>query len=229
MAVQTLNTLGERVLRLLKRGDIPTDVEWDIREIKQAVKDSAHTIVEPLLKPVVIKNFLEKPTRIDGRYVNPYSKITVLIDADTEENYVDIPASYIDIGGGMGIQSVRPILKQVIHRAMIPISNRELDIYLGLPAGMLEGQWAFMIRGNKVFFTKRYDKTLIEAGLKRVNMDIVTLSPQNADDDDPFPVSDSLIKLIIEDVLILYGASAEQIKDLINDENPNLTKVNVNA
>ncbi len=60
-------------------------------------------------------------------------------------------------------------------------------------------------------------------------MDIVTLSPQNADDDDPFPVSDSLIKLIIEDVLALYGVSAEQIKDLINDENPNITKVNVNA
>ena len=222
--IPTINVLTERIHRLLKRGDVQRDSGWDPRDIEYLIRDAASKAI----KGSWFESRNDGGKNIDSRFVATFI-VEVKVDAYSN-NYIDLPISnWIQLPDESGIQSVRPDFltlstkktKMEELRAFIPIPNRFYDIYSSLPEGALEGQHGFMVRKNKIFFTKRYDKTLIENSIKKVELDVVTVDPAAVGLDEPLPIPAEMIMGMILEILQLLGMTEQKAKDLTNNENPN--------
>lgn len=222
--IPTVSILSERIHRILKKGDIQRDTEWDPRDFEYLVRD----VTSKLIKGDWYETRNEGGKNIDSRYLASFTE-TVQKD-NNGDNFCVIPVSnWIRLPDDSGIQSCRPDIatlttkktKEHEFRAFIPIPNRFLDIFANLPAGALEGQHGFMVRKNKLFFTKRYEKTVLDNGIKKVELDIVTVDPAAVGIDEPLPLPSEMISGVILGVLEILGVSSQKAKDLINNENPN--------
>jgi len=220
----TLGILSDRIYRLLKRGDIQRDAEFDMRDIQYWIRDSAAKLILGQWKSNRDEN-----KNIDTRYVSTFP---VAVQKDAQgNNYINIPVdNWINLPDGSGIQSVRPDpanlatnrTKNSEMLAFIPIPNRYLDIFYSLPASALENKFGWMIRNKQIFFTKKQDRTLLDWGIKGVLTEIVTLDPLAVGENDPFPISEDLIDPLIRDVLAIFTGTETMPKDLTNNQNPNI-------
>lgn len=225
--MSSIATVSDRCLRILNGGNIKRDSQFHMLDIQYMVRDTA----AKLIKGEWFSERNEGGKDIDARYVVPFGGIAIKVDGVTKENYIDLPfTSYIRLPYGAGIRSVRPETtgtkrtKQLEMRAFIPIPARFVDIYFQLPAGSLEGQVGWMVRRNKIYFTKKYEKTLLEWDVKTVAMDVVTTDPAALAETDELPLSSELIQQLITEVVTIFKQGKPEIVDQINDENPNVTK-----
>lgn len=227
--MSSIRGIAERIQRIISGGNTPRDSQFHDLDVQYLVRDTA----AKLIKGEWFAERTEGGKDIDARYVVPFYGLTVLVDSDTGENYIEMPVDeYIRLPYGAGIRSIRPAssgtktkrTKQVETRAFIPIPNRFEDIYWQLPAGSLEGIYGWMLRKDKVYFTKRYDKTLLEYDISKVTMDVVSADPKAIDIEDNLPLSSEMVQLLIVEVTQILTQGAPEVVDQINDNNPNITR-----
>lgn len=227
--MSSIRGIAERIQRIISGGNTPRDSQFHDLDIQYLVRDTA----AKLIKGEWFAERNEGGKDIDARYVVPFYGLPVLKDSDTGENYIEMPVdSYIRLPYGAGIRSIRPAsagtktkrTKQVETRAFIPIPNRFEDIYWQLPAGSLEGIYGWMLRKDKVYFTKRYDKTLLEYDISQVTMDVVSADPKAIDVEDNLPLSSEMVQQLISEVVNLLTQGSPEVVDQINDNNPNITR-----
>lgn len=228
--MSSINSISERIQRILSGGDIPRDSKFHELDVQYMVRDTA----AKLIKGEWFNERNEGGKDIDARYVVTFRGLSVILDANTGENYIEMPVdSYIRLPYGAGVRSIRPDsagtntkrTKQMEMRAFIPIPNRFEDIYWQLPAGSLEGIYGWMVRKDKVYFTKRYDKTLLQYDISKVTMDIVSADPKAIDVDDNLPLSSEMVQQLVSEVVTIMTQGSPQIVDQINDQNPNITRI----
>lgn len=227
--MSSIRGLSERIQRILNGGNTPRDSKFHDLDVQYLVRDTA----AKLIKGEWFNERNEGGKDIDARYVVPFRGLEVLKDDETGDNYILMPVdSYIRLPYGAGIRSIRPDstgtktkrTKTIETRAFIPIPNRFEDIYFQLPAGSLEGIYGWMVRKDKVYFTKRYGKTLLEYDIAKVTMDVVSADPKAIDIEDSLPLSAEMITQLIAEVATLLTQGSPQVVDQINDQNPNVTK-----
>ena len=227
--MNTIKGISERILRILNGGNVQKDSQFHQLDIEYMVRDMAAT----LIKADWFNERNEGGVNIDSRYVFTFSGIEVKVDEITKENYVDVPVdSYIKLPRGQGIHSVRPDpsgtnaerTKYSELKAFIPIPIDFEDIFYALPAGSLEQQYGWMVRGNKIFFTKRAGKTLIEYDISKVIVRVVTTDPKAIAYNEPLPLSSESVERLFKEVLNIFTSGKPQLVDVINDDNPNITK-----
>ena len=226
--MSSITSISERIQRILNGGNTPRDAKFHDLDIQYLVRDTA----AKLIKGEWFNERNEGGKDIDARYVVPFSGLPVKIAANGE-NYIEMPVdTYIRLPYGAGIRSIRPDnsgtetkrSKRLEVRAFIPIPNRFEDIYWQLPAGSLEGIFGWMVRKDKIYFTKRYDQTLIEYGITKVTMDIVSADPKAIDVDENLPLSSEMVQQLITEVVMIFREGSPQVVDQINDQNPNITR-----
>ena len=227
--MSSIKGLSERIQRLLSGGNTPRDAKFHQLDVEYLVRDTA----AKLIKGEWFAERNEGGKDIDSRYVVSFTKIPVLKDTETGENYIKMPIeSYIRLPYGAGIRSIRPDssgtktkrTKSIEIRAFIPIPNRFEDIYFQLPAGSLEGVYGWMVRKDKIIFTKRYGKTLLDYDISTVTMDVVSADPKAVDVEDNLPLSQEMIQQLIVEVSGILRNTTPQVVDTIDDQNPNITK-----
>jgi hypothetical protein len=227
--MSTIKGLSERILRQLNGGEVQRDSQWHQLDIEYLVRDAAAT----LIKGEWYQERNEGGKTIDPRYVVTFEDQEVKVDDRTNENYVEIPVgAYIRLPNQAGIRSVRPSFKTTgtkrtktsETRAFIPIPNRFEDIYYQLPAAALEQLFGYMIRKDRLYFTKKSNKTLKEYEINAVDIDIVTVDPKAVDVDDPLPLSEEMNMKVREMVIAMITGGKPQVVDTINDDNPNVTR-----
>ncbi len=225
--MSTIAITAERVLRILNGGNIQRDTQWHELDVQYLVRDT----VAKMVKGEWFNERNEGGKEIDPRYVVTFRNQEVKEDADTGENYIDVPVkSYIRLKDGSGIRSIRPDNTGTVTRrtkdteltAFIPIPNRFEDIFYQLPACSLEGMYGWMVRRDKIYFTKRFDKTLLEYDISRVTVDVVTTAPEAIGIDEVLPISQEMMQDVITEVVSILRDGKPQLVDKINDENPNL-------
>lgn len=226
--MNTIKSISERILRILNGGNTKRDSQFHELDVQYLVRDTA----AKLIKGEWFAERNEGGKDIDSRYVVPFSGIEVKKN-EYGDNYIDIPVdSYIRLPDGAGIRSVRPDSvgtktkrsKKVETRAFIPIPNRFEDIYYQLPVAALEGIFGWMVRKDKIYFTKRYGQSLLEYDVSKVIVDIVTSDPKAISVDESLPLSGEMVQQLIVEVVALFRDGKPQVVDVINDENPNVTK-----
>lgn len=228
--MSSINSISERIQRILSGGDIPRDSKFHELDVQYMVRDTA----AKLIKGEWFNERNEGGKDIDARYVVTFRGLPVIKDTETDENYIEMPVeSYIRLPYGAGVRSVRPDnggtatkrTKQMELRAFIPIPNRFEDIYWQLPAGSLEGIYGWMIRKDRVYFTKRYGKTLLQYDISKVTMDVVSADPKAIGVDDNLPLSSEMVQQLVSEVVTIMTQGSPKIVDQINDQNPNITRI----
>ena len=226
--MSSIKGIAERVQRILNGGNTPRDSKFHDLDVEYLVRDTA----AKLIKGEWFNERNEGGKDIDSRYVVPFDGLPVLKDT-FGDNYIDMPVdSYVRLPYGAGIRSIRPDntgtntrrTKNLETRAFIPISNRFEDIYFQLPAGSIEGQYGWMVRKDKVYFTKRYGKTLLEYDISKVRLDVVSADPKAIDTEENLPLSSEMVQQLITEVVTLFTQGAPKVVDVINDQNSNITK-----
>lgn len=217
--IPTVTVLAERIHRILKTGNVTRVTSWDDRDFQYLIRDEAARQI----KGAWYEARKEGQKHVSSQFVSTIT-IDVLKNNATSENYSEIPlASWLNFADGTGIESVRPNIETLASaktkdketRAFIPIPHRFEDLYAGLPAEALEGQFGWKIRLKRLLYTKRYNTTVLEAGITKVDVDVVTLDPTVIDANAVLPISADMVDPLIRNVLALYGIVDQRAKELM--------------
>ena len=223
----TIRILAERIMRLIKGGNISRDNQWDERDVQYLVRD----VTSELIKGTWFEERNEGGKGIDSRFVVTFNEVEVKENSITQENYIEMPInSYLRLSDDSGVRSIRPDYsasetkktKDFERKAFIPIPNRFKDIYNQLPAGALEQQVGFEVRKDRVYFTKLGEETIKEAGINMVSIDVATVDPAAVDIDDALPLPNEYVPRLIGRVFELLGINVTP--DVISDNNPIVTQ-----
>ena len=221
MANDTARQLAEQVLGLLNAHRLTRDIHVDEREVISRIRDAGSTLIRN--RWYTMKNDGEI-TYMPFTYIATMEGVEVKEDNDGN-NYSDLPVQVDDLPDESGIQSIEPEGKdvEVEREPMIPIPTMARQILKRLPAGVLEHRFGYEPRGNKVYYTERLGKTLLDENIDTVTMHVVTTGPEAVADDAPFPVSPHSRNELILNVLQMFGLSQQQAEDVVNDNMKTVT------
>lgn len=153
-----------------------------------------------------------------------YENQTVLNDTVRKRNYIVKPAYSMNLPGGIGIQQVKPQTgipgKDV---AMIPVQPHEWELFRSLLVGaeIMKDQFTFEDDRNKIWFTKKAEKTLLECNITKVEVKMLVHDPAQITADEPYPVPPEMQMAMVRGVLELHGFTPQKAADLVNNDNPN--------
>lgn len=209
----TLQYLAQLVIRRLSNGLPSKDTRLDEREIAESIR---------LKIPSVIRGEWYEGKKTDGHphnplYITSYTA-SVLNDTTEKKNYIEIPYPYENLPDGRGVWMVKPnTVNPSIDRAMIPVTTDELEVYRGTSAYGLEGQFSFYPQGDRIYFSRRWGKSLKDMGVSTVLLKMVVPAPDTIGLTDRLPVSpsqkDQIVSLVVADYAQLLGIIPDEVND----------------
>lgn len=215
----TRRKLAAQIRRLLSNGPQTKDSKLSDRYIQELIGQVTHRLLK--LDYFQGKNMGDDV--VNHLCVATYEDLTVLNDTQRKRNYVLLPAYPMNLPGGTGIQEVRPYTGKVdVDVAMIPINSGEVDLFRSQLFGLeiLKDQFCWEPTRDRIYFTRRNEKSLLESNITKVQIKMVVIDPEQIEEDDNYPVPPELENQIILEVLKLHGYNPQQAADLINDGQP---------
>lgn len=214
----TLRKLLYQCKRLLSAGTTPKDSKLNDAYIIAEIRQVTHG----LLKMEWYAGKQEGRVGASPILIATYPDIPVLNDTIRKRNYSVLPAYPMNVEEG--VQQVKP-QTGVPSRdvAMIPIAPHEYELFKSLLVGseIMKDQWTFEVDRDKIWYTKKDDKTLLESKINFVEAKILVHDPSQISEDDNFPIPPEMELEVIKGVLVLHGYQPAQVHDLINNDNPN--------
>lgn len=220
MAVNTVKSLTERILRVLNLGDVPNESRFSLRDLDYMVRDNLGKQI--LASWYAMRNTGEGKDLADA-FISVI-KLQVQADNRSPSNcFVDLLFDWVDLPDEGGIWSVRPAVQGTLPdmKAFIPTPSRYADIYLGLPAGALEGQIGWMLRGKQIYFSNKSGQNLITLGVTDVEIDAVSTSEIALGQDKPLPIPPNIAYAICLEVSQFFMPLTQPQKDMLNDYSSN--------
>ncbi len=220
MAVNTIKSLSERILRVLNLGDIPQETRFTLRDMDYMVRDS-------LGKQILASWYAMRNTNEGKDLADAFiSVVTLAVQTDGHtpvQCFVDLLFDWVDLPDEGGIIAVRPAVQGTLPdmNAFIPTPARYADLYRGLPAGALEGQIGWSLRGKRIYFSEKNGQPLSLLGVNSVELDVVTTSEIALGQDKPLPIPPAIAYAIVFEVASFFMPLTQQQKDMLNDGNPN--------
>jgi len=129
----------------------------------------------------------------------------------------------MNLPGGIGIQQVKPQTGiPTIDVAMIPVQPHEWELFRSLLVGaeILKDQFTFEEDRNKIWFTKKANKTLLESRITLVEVKLLVHDPAQITPLDNYPIPPELEFEMVKQVCALHGMM-NVTHDQINNENAN--------
>lgn len=209
----TLKFLSQQVIRMLSKGTPSKDSRLDEREIAESLRQE--------LSASVYKRWYEakknKWETVNPRFLKRLT-LPVQDDSSAKVNYSTITEPYIHFPDGTGVRSVRPVTtKSAINKAMIPTRPQEMDVYHDTITRSLEGQFSWSLIDNRIEFTKRWQKTLLQEGVKNVDVVIVSVANENIGLTDVLPISPEQRNEIVTNTINKYAALMNIKADELNN------------
>lgn len=216
----TLVKIKAQVKRLLSAGTAPKDSKLNddylIMELRQ--------VSYGLLKLEWFNSKNEGDNSILPLCIATYENVTVLNDTVRKRNYCVKPAYAMALPGGIGIQQVKPFTGIPARDvAMIPIQPHEWELFRSLLVGeeILKDQFTFEDDRDKIWFSKKNNKTLLESLITKVEIKMAVHDPTQLSETDPYPIPPEMEMEIIKGVLLLHGYTPAVAHDMINNDNSN--------
>jgi hypothetical protein len=213
----TFKTLAAQVIRILTDNGRTQDSRLDDRVIIRELRQAASEMIKA--EWVVSKREFGETSAISGQFIGKFRGVEILVDEDTKENYCVIPGSYINLYSGKGILRVSPSSRRLDQKAMIPILPHEMDIYRNLNSGkeVMKGNFCFFVEGPRLYFSEMNKKTLLDRGIKKVDIVMATMDPQTVGDDQNYPMPADMEMSVMKAVLQIHGLNFQE--DMLNDGN----------
>jgi hypothetical protein len=205
---------------MLSAGTTPKDSNLNDAYIKAEIVQ----VTNQKLKIEHYANMKEGGRDVLPQCIATYSSVAVVNDTTFKRNYSVLPAYPMNLPNGVGIQQVRPQTGVPARdTAMIPIMPHEMELFKSLLVGseILKDQWTFEPDRNKVWYSRKNNKTLLEDGISAVEIKMVVYDPSAIAEDDNYPIPPEMEIEIITGVLMLHGFTTKEILDSINNDNAN--------
>lgn len=207
--------LSSQVLLLLTR--IDKDLQIDRREVMDALRQGAMKF----LKMDYFEKMKEGQRFMDPHYVAHFTGLAVLEDNERfERNYIDMPCQYVALRENMGVQRVWPVTEEEIdYIEMIPVPDGAQEVYRSLTVNdALIGQWTYHLQRDKIYFGRKDSETLLDAGIDKVDVDVVVISPVDVADDDPFPLPPEFHLDLLRQTVELFAPNPERVRQVVTQE-----------
>lgn len=215
----TIKTLALQTIRLLEGGGRVVDGDYDERVVMRHIRQAVASQIKA--DWVASREFGD--LNVGAQMIGVFRGCEVQEDTEYEgRNYINLPGAYVNIYNGKGIQRVRPQTKSPSkNRAMIPINPFDMDLYEAIESGIevLRGQFCWEPSRDRIYFTEKNDKTLLDEGIKKVEVTMVTIDPNTVGDNDNYPIPQDMEQAVIAQVLQLYGYTGQEVDDMLNDNN----------
>ncbi len=217
----TIKSLSERILRVINLGDVPQESRFSMRDVEYMVRDN--------LGKQIFASWFAMRNSGEGKDLSDtfVSVVTLQVQTDTKTPascFVDLLFDWVELPDEGGIIAVRPAEQGTLPdlSPFIPTPSRYYDLYKGLPAGALEGQIGWSLRGKQIYFSKRNNQNLIELGVQSVELDVVSTSAIALGQDKPLPIPPNIAYAIVAEVAAFFIPLTQAQKDMLNDMNPNV-------
>lgn len=201
--------LSQQVIRKVSGGNQSKDSQLDRREVMLKVRQ----IMNEEGKKSFFENYNMGEPGVEGQYVARYNNIDVLKDDTTNEEYSDIPSTYIALPNGRGIREVVPVKSGC--NPLVIRKHGAKGIYAMLPTANLEGELGCWPEGNKLI----YDKSLLAKGIKKVTIKLAVAAPDSVAEDDDLPIDEGAANTIVDRAVQFFIQQMPQ--DRTNNNNPN--------
>lgn len=159
MAFTTQERLVEQVLNELNKRNIDSNIEFG--DVKLRMQQT----LASLIRARYFQSKADDVAEISGAYYYTFKNISVLQDEDTDQYYFELPASTMELPGGIGIKDVAPM--QDPTHGYRPVQNGFNTLYQNLASSMLQGYIGYYEEAGKIFFvnttaSNNPDKVLIK-------------------------------------------------------------------
>jgi hypothetical protein len=212
----TLNSLSEQVLRIIQNHRPTQENKLDKREIARYMRGVAAELLRG--RWFEMKNAGET-NALGHIYMAEFDDVEVKVDTKGV-NYIDLPAIPESLPDETGIQNIQPATgKPEKDIPMVPIPMNARIVIQNLPVEGLQNRFGFEWRRNIVRFTEQQgERTLLKENIKKVRVDMITVGPEDVENDAPFPLPSDQFPTLLTKTLAIFGISVdEKALDLLND------------
>jgi hypothetical protein len=201
----TLGIIAQQAIRRLVGGNQSKDSQLDRREVVLKLRQ----IMNEKAKISFFENYKLGEAAIEGQYVATYLNIDIQKDTDRNEQYSEIPVSYVALPKGRGIREVSPMKGNCNPFAILQHGAK--GIYRTLPAGELQGHIGCYPEGNRIY----YSGNPISKGFNKVLMKLAVAAPDSLDESAPIPIDASIENQLVNELVVFFQNKVQQ--DKLND------------
>lgn len=201
----TLGVIAQQAIRRLVGGNQSKDSQLDRREVILRLRQ----IMNEKAKMSFFENYKLGDAAVEGQYVATYLNIPILKDTGRNEQYSEIPVSYVALPKGRGVREVSPMKGNCNPFAIIQHGSK--GIYRNLPAGNLQGHIGCYPEGNRIY----YSNNPISKGFDKVLMKLAVAAPDDLLDTAPLPIDASIENQLVNELVMFFQKKVPQ--DKIND------------
>jgi hypothetical protein len=192
--------LAEQIHRMLDGGAPSIDSVYDPREIE--------LLVDQVLSMYIKKDILENMTigeyGTKDQYVVTYTNLAVLKDEDRNLFYTVIPAKYMTLPGGRGLQSVGPMGNE--FDKFIPIGYGGANFSRSRGTPLVQNNVGFWAENGKVFYN-------VDMSVRNISKVIMQLITTEGDVMIPLDLQAQVIDAVVNML------KPNQVPDNLNDNN----------
>lgn len=201
----TLDIISQQAIRKLVGGNQSKDSQLDRREVILKLRQ----IMNEKAKISFFENYKLGEPGVEGQYVASYKDVPIQRDTDRNEEYSEIPVSYVTLPNGRGIREVLPMKGNC--NAFAIIKHGAKSVYKNLPAGNLQGHVGCYPEGNRIYYTNKP----LSKGYLKVMIKLTVAAPDDLGESDPLPIDASIENQLVNELVMFFQQKVPQ--DKVND------------
>lgn len=190
--------LAEQAHRIINGGDISNDAKFSIDDVMLMVDQAVNFYV----KSSLFEGWSSGEGFEPSQFIVTFNNVPVKHDKDRNQDYIELPAKYIDLPKNRGLWSIGPMKHPA--QTFVPVTMNSL-LFQTRSAPYLQNRVGFFAEGKYVFFTRNI-KT--DDGLDEVLVRLVLASA----DDDTINIPADLEPKIIEYVVGMLSETPPEDK-----------------
>lgn len=204
--------LAEQALREINKGNQGPNEDIQVQDLLIAVTQAFGSAV----KSSYFINKADGVSEVSGTFIYSFKNQPVILDADLNVYYTELPSSYIDIPNESGIEYVGTMLSgsdvQSQSEPMVRVPNGFVQLSRNLAVENLQTRKGFYVEGNRIVYIRM---TPEQAALNVLIKLAVSL--EGIDEDTliniPPDIQDQIITSVVQKYLVVKQLPEAKIGD----------------
>lgn len=204
----TKRQIAQSIQDYLANGKSSNEIHVDIRDIYVTLD----RLLNKHAKLGLFENMQLGDRNASDCYVATFENVPIYWDAHREKCYSMLPARYMTLPHGRGIDLVWA--NSNMEDALWAVPRNFLSSFGSSPAKGLGGNAGYWVEGvEKIFYTKKYDVS----GVDKMDMRLVITSAASISVDAVFPIDPSMEQQIVEEAIAFHMPNENRGQDTVAD------------
>ena len=195
----TILNIAEQVRSILGRGNL--------QELIQACKNAYASAVASAWFGSRDNGVSE----VNGSFIFTFNDVKPELDIQTDQYYILIPSSYVELPHEYGINHVSFMHSQDKPFVRLPPSS--FGLFAGLKSSVMGGNQVFSDEGNRMYFPKMVENDVFVNSEVRGMLLKLTVALDTADADEPLNISPLMQDMIVTNVLSKYQIRPDSLTE----------------